>query len=98
MSLSYSVPFPSRASAMPSYCALLFVAFVTGFVAQLPAADELPVCPPDWKVELIAQPPVLIHPSVVTCAPDGRIFVAQDPIDMGLPSNSEGDSILCIHP
>ena len=61
-------------------------------------ASTLPACPPDWKVELIAQPPQLIHPSVVACAPDGRVFVAQDPIDMALPSDSTGDSILCLHP
>ncbi|MDB6057032.1 MAG: putative heme-binding protein, partial [Verrucomicrobiales bacterium] len=53
---------------------------------------------PGWKVSLVAQPPQLIHPSVVCCAPDGRVFVAQDPIDMGLPSDSTGDSILCFHP
>jgi putative membrane-bound dehydrogenase-like protein len=58
----------------------------------------LPTPAPEWKVELLAQPPQLIHPSVVCAAPDGRIFVAQDPIDMGQPSNSTGDSILVIHP
>ncbi|MCX6953159.1 MAG: HEAT repeat domain-containing protein, partial [Verrucomicrobia bacterium] len=47
---------------------------------------------------LLAQPPELIHPSVVCAAPDGRIFVAQDPIDMNVPSDSAGDSILVIHP
>jgi putative membrane-bound dehydrogenase-like protein len=58
----------------------------------------LPKCPPDWKVEVLARPPQLVHPSTVCVAPDGRVFVAQDPIDMGLPSNSAQDSILCIHP
>jgi putative membrane-bound dehydrogenase-like protein len=62
------------------------------------AANELPLAPKDWQVQVIAQPPQLIHPSVVTCAPDGRVFVAQDPIDMSLPSDSAGDSILCIFP
>ena len=62
------------------------------------SAEELPRVHPDWKVELVAQPPVLVHPSVVCVAPDGRIFVAQDPIDMSAPSDSAGDSILVIHP
>jgi putative membrane-bound dehydrogenase-like protein len=57
-----------------------------------------PKAQPGWKVSLVANPPKLVHPSVVCCAPDGRVFVAQDPIDMGLPSNSAGDSILCFHP
>lgn len=58
----------------------------------------LPKGPPDWKVEVVAKPPHLVHPSTVCVAPDGRVFVAQDPVDMGLPSNSTSDSILCLHP
>jgi glucose/arabinose dehydrogenase len=49
-------------------------------------------------VEILAQPPQLIHPSVVCAAPDGRVFVAQDPIDMGQPSDATADSILVYHP
>ena len=69
-----------------------------------PAADKpkppvsLPQVHPGWKIELVAEPPTLLYPSVVTCAPDGRIFVAQDPCDMPGPSNEPIDSILCIHP
>ena len=75
----------------------LFV--VLGFLGRSArSAEELPRAHPDWKVELIAQPPALVHPSVVCVAPDGRIFVAQDPIDMSAPSDSAGDSILVIHP
>jgi putative membrane-bound dehydrogenase-like protein len=59
---------------------------------------DLPAAPDGWKVELIAKPPELIHPSVVCVAPDGRVFVAQDPIDMNVPSDSAGDSILVFHP
>ncbi|QEL20122.1 PVC-type heme-binding CxxCH protein [Limnoglobus roseus] len=59
---------------------------------------ELPKCPPDWKVEVVAAPPRLVHPSVVCCAPDGRIFVAEDPMDMGADSTKPTDRILCIHP
>lgn len=78
-----------------------FPRFAAGFLCAVSiafAADELPLAPKDWRVELIAKPPALIHPSVVTCAPDGRVFVAQDPIDMSVPSDSAGDSILCIFP
>ncbi|HEV8606988.1 MAG TPA: PVC-type heme-binding CxxCH protein [Tepidisphaeraceae bacterium] len=52
----------------------------------------------DWKVEVIRQAPEIHSPSVVTCAPDGRVFVAEDPMDMGLPSNEPADRILCIFP
>jgi len=53
---------------------------------------------PDWKVEIIRQVPEIHSPSVVTCAPDGRIFVAEDPMDMALPSKEPADRILCIFP
>ncbi len=69
--------------------------------AEVPVTDPtLPKVQPNWKVETVLQPPELIDPSVVCVAPDGRVFVAQDPIDMNssLPSNSAGDSILCLHP
>ncbi len=66
--------------------------------ADVPKTASLPKPHPDWKIELVAEPPVLKYPSVVTCAPDGRIFVAQDPADMPGPSNEPIDSILCIHP
>ena len=69
--------------------------------AEAPSSDPtLPKVHANWKVEAILQSPQLIDPSVVCVAPDGRVFVAQDPIDMNssLPSNSASDSILCLHP
>lgn len=62
------------------------------------APGPLPQCPPDWKVEVVAAPPQLKHPSVVCCAPDGRVFVAEDPMDMGNDSSKPTDRILCFHP
>jgi putative membrane-bound dehydrogenase-like protein len=53
---------------------------------------------PDWKVELLTEAPTVIEPSVVCCAPDGRIFLGNDPVDMGAPSDSASDKILCIYP
>jgi putative membrane-bound dehydrogenase-like protein len=62
------------------------------------AADPAFKSNKDWKVEVIRQVPAIHSPSVVTCAPDGRIFVAEDPMDMGLPSKDPADRILCIFP
>ncbi|QVL29836.1 HEAT repeat domain-containing protein [Telmatocola sphagniphila] len=59
---------------------------------------ELPKCPPGWKVELVAAVPKIQHPSVVCCAPDGRVFVGEDPMDMGSDSRTPTDRILCFHP
>jgi putative membrane-bound dehydrogenase-like protein len=67
--------------------------------ARLRAAEtDLPKAPPGWKVEVLARAPKIQHPSVVVAAPDGRIFVGEDPVDMQLPSSAEADRILCFHP
>ncbi len=50
---------------------------------------------PDWKVEVIAEYPTVKYCSVVCCAPDGRIFLAEDPMDQIGPPNQPGDRILC---
>lgn len=78
-----------------------------GLVAFLPllsvpevcAASSLPQPAPNWRIELVAEAPLLKHPSVVACAPDGRVFVAEDPMDISLPKAdvSEG-RILCFFP
>src|SRR2546427_11977983 len=52
-----------------------------------------------WRIQLIAETPKIKHPSVVACAPDGRAFVAEDPMDISLPkADSTEGRILCIDP
>ncbi len=63
-----------------------------------PGTFQLPACPPDWKVEVVASAPQVSNPSVICCAPDGRIFVGEDPMDMGKPASQPADRVLCIHP
>ena len=53
---------------------------------------------PGWRAELVAEAPAISAPSVVCCAPDGRIFLGQDLMDMGSPTDKPGDRILCIYP
>lgn len=70
------------------------------------AADEpprtpgpLPKCIDGWQIELVAAAPVINHPSVVCCAPDGRVFVAEDPMDIRTREASEPQGrIICLHP
>jgi putative membrane-bound dehydrogenase-like protein len=50
-------------------------------------------------MELVAEAPRIKHPSVVACAPDGRVFVAEDPMDISLPkADATEGRILCLHP
>jgi len=63
-----------------------------------PAATPEPAAPrtrPGWRISLVAQAPVLRHPSVVACAPDGRVFVAEDPMDISRPAHVAEGRILC---
>ena len=47
-------------------------------------------------MELIAQAPDLKHPSVVCAAPDGRVFVAEDPMDISAPrADAQEGRVLC---
>lgn len=65
----------------------------------LALADEpLPTPNPDWSIHLVATAPDIQHPSVVACAPDGRVFVAEDPMDITRPAQVAEGRILCFHP
>jgi putative heme-binding domain-containing protein len=64
----------------------------------LPLFAALPTPPPDWRIEVVASAPDVQHPSVVCAAPDGRVFVAEDPMDIRVPANSAHGRIFCFHP
>lgn len=49
-------------------------------------------------MELIAEAPKVKHPSVVVCSPDGKVFVAEDPMDITRPAHVAEGRILCFHP
>ncbi|OWK43976.1 PVC-type heme-binding CxxCH protein [Fimbriiglobus ruber] len=76
----------------------VLVLLLTACAAVAKPPGALPTHQPDWKVEVVAEAPKLLHPSVVCCAPDGRVFVAEDPMDMGNDSEKPTDRILCFHP
>ena len=76
-------------------CFLVLVE-VTLRAAQDPSS--VPTPPVGWKLELVAAAPQLRHPSVVCAAPDGRVFVAEDPMDISAPAQAAQGRILCFHP
>jgi glucose/arabinose dehydrogenase len=50
-----------------------------------------------WTLQLIAEAPNVRHPSVVCAAPDGRVFVAEDPMDISSPhAHLEEGRIVCL--
>ena len=79
--------------------------WLTGLLAAIACLSSFsclaaPTAVPGWKVELVAQAPDIKHPSVVCAAPDGRVFVAEDPMDIreDTPAESKNGRIICLHP
>ncbi|HTD87792.1 MAG TPA: HEAT repeat domain-containing protein [Candidatus Binatia bacterium] len=64
----------------------------------LTSRGALPNPPADWRLDLIASAPDVQHPSVVCVAPDRRVFVAEDPMDIRVAANSPEGRILCFYP
>ena len=87
-----------RLLAAPALTLLAFIQCRAPMCAAAPAPENDLKVPKDWKAQVVAQPPELVFPSVVEVAPDGRIFVAEDPMDMVGPTTKPGDRILCIFP
>ena len=51
---------------------------------------------PGFEVDLVYRAPDIEHPSVVTCDPEGNLFVGEDPMDMRGPATKEIDRIVLI--
>ncbi len=71
---------------------------VAAALLSLSAQEPAPKAPEGWKVEVVAKYPDIKFPSVLCFAPDGRLFVGEDPMDMDGPVNKPIDRILCYHP
>ncbi len=74
------------------------IAAIPILLSALPILAALPKPPPDWRIEIVASAPDVQHPSVVCVAPDGRVFVAEDPMDIRVAANSAEGRIICFHP
>ncbi len=82
-----------RAASWALACGILFAPSMTSA-----SAADLPAVRDGWKLELVASSPTIKHPSVVVCAPDGKVFVAEDPMDITRPAHVPEGRILCLHP
>ncbi len=85
------------------WCAIVLLAAqgVSSAAGIKPATkpSDLPKAAPGWKVEVVAQTPDIIDPTMVCVAPDGRVFIAQQTAAMENWNVMEPrDSIVCLHP
>ena len=73
---------------------VLFFLFCSSFAQEV----KFPIARAPWRIELVARAPQIRHPSVVCVAPDRRVFVAEDPMDINAPADSRNGQIVCFHP
>ena len=63
------------------------------------AADgpaPLPKPADGWKIELITQAPEILFPTAAVAAPDGTLYLGQDPMDMPGPPTEPIDSVVAV--
>jgi putative membrane-bound dehydrogenase-like protein len=60
----------------------------------VPAFGALPIVPEGFQIRLVAAVPAVQYPSQVATAPDGSLFVGEDPMDQVGPASQPIDRIL----
>ncbi len=97
--MTFGFGFPPGFSIRISSVAVAALFSTTVISPPASAASSLPEPIPGWQMELVAEAPKITHPTVVACAPDGRIFVAEDPMDISLPkADAAAGRIVCLFP
>lgn len=78
---------------------IIALASSSTFAAATTPAAAPRVALPGWRLELLLSAPTVKFPSVVAAAPDGRIFIGEDPMDIATPrADATEGRILCRHP
>ena len=62
--------------------------------SSVPARADLPKVPEGFKIRLVAAVPAVQYPCQVATAPDGSLFVGEDPMDQVGPATKPIDRIL----
>ncbi len=83
--------FPGRGRAW--FAALVLGVFLSS-AAVSPARADLPKVPDGFKIRLVAAVPAVQYPCQVATAPDGSLFVGEDPMDQVGPATKPIDRIL----
>src|SRR3954465_15888558 len=64
--------------------------------ARAEGPRTLPQVPDGWKIELVAEAPKILFPTAIVAAPDGTVYLGQDPMDMPGPPTKPIDSVVAI--
>jgi putative heme-binding domain-containing protein len=75
--------------------AIVFAIGLGVFVTRLNRRPALQLAE-GWRAELIAEAPEILFPTAIVQAPDGTLYVGQDPMDMPGPPTAPADSVVAI--
>jgi putative membrane-bound dehydrogenase-like protein len=76
------------------WCAVALAALLLAPLLNQPALADLPKVPDGFKIRLVATVPAVQYPCQVATAPDGSLFVGEDPMDQVGPATKPIDRIL----
>src|SRR5262245_40360008 len=74
--------------------AIALVGLLLSTAVHSPAQAQLPQVPDGFKIRLVAAVPAVQYPSQVATAPDGSLYVGEDPMDQVGPATKPIDRIL----
>ncbi|WP_337177631.1 PVC-type heme-binding CxxCH protein [Paludisphaera sp.] len=87
---------PSAPSPRSRLVRLFGPIVLLGFAA--PAFGDMPKVPEGFKIRLVAAVPAVTYPSQVATAPDGSLFVGEDPMDQVGPADQPIDRVIVFKP
>ncbi len=64
--------------------------------APRPAPPKLPRVAEGWRITEVAAAPDILYPTAIACAPDGTVYLGQDPMDMPGPPTEPLDSVVAV--
>jgi putative heme-binding domain-containing protein len=78
--------------------ASVLVGIVASSAGSSKGADKppMPKVAEGWSIELVVQAPQVLFPTAIVAAPDGTIYLGQDPMDMPGPPTRPIDSVVAI--
>jgi putative heme-binding domain-containing protein len=77
---------------------LMVLLWLAPTAAEAQEPPPLPGVPEGWAVGLVAEAPAIRFPTAIVAAPDGTVYLGQDPMDMPGPPTAPIDSVAAIRP
>ncbi|MDG3006812.1 PVC-type heme-binding CxxCH protein [Paludisphaera mucosa] len=82
----------------PGFPSRTTLALLLGLALAAPARGDLPKVPDGFKIRLVAAVPAVSYPCQLATAPDGSLFVGEDPMDQVGPADKPIDRVLVFRP